>query len=82
MEYRDVSVKHTTSPSRRDCSRQVVIFRVFQIPLPPPDCPVATPRSLARFSTRSFPLPPALRLWWSGAYLSRSKPARRNTPRF
>jgi hypothetical protein len=31
IEYRDDTIKHATSPSRRDCSQQVVISRVFQI---------------------------------------------------
>jgi hypothetical protein len=31
IEYRVDSIKHATSPSRRDCSQQVVISREFQI---------------------------------------------------
>src|SRR6266404_8679311 len=31
IEYRDDTIKHATSPSRHDCSQQVVISRVFQI---------------------------------------------------
>src|SRR5216684_7392011 len=53
FDYRDDSAKHATSPSRRDCARQVVIPRMFQVQSATPGIqnrPVVTPRTSARLS--------------------------------
>jgi hypothetical protein len=64
IEYRADSVKHATSPSHRDCARQVVIPRLFQIQPTTPEHQnrsAATPLRLAHLFTRpgaSLPLLP------------------------
>jgi hypothetical protein len=53
IEYRDDFTKHATSPSHRDCSRQAVISRLFQIQSIASvhqNCSVATPPRLDRHS--------------------------------
>ena len=64
IDHRDDPVKHTASPSRLDCSRRVVILRVFQIQSATPEAENrsdAIPlRSARSFLTRSWASPCAL----------------------
>lgn len=81
IEYRDDSVKHATSPTRRDCARQAVISSVFQIQSTASEhqnqFSPAPPRTSARISsTRSRSSLSALLVSLAGAYLSCSKQAR------
>src|SRR5258707_416776 len=50
IEYRDDTIKHATSPSRHDCSQQVVISRVFQIQ----SIAIEHKKSFSRFAAASF----------------------------
>jgi len=62
IDYRDDPVKHTASPSRLDCSRRVVILRMFQIQSATPEAENrsdAIPLRSARLSQPVLRLRPA-----------------------
>ncbi len=85
IEYRDDTIKHATSPSRHDCSQQVVISRVFQIQ----SIAIEHKKSFSRFAAASFSpfvnTPTNTSTYASPSrdccsYLSCSKRARRDAP--
>src|SRR5882762_7194877 len=87
IEYRDDTIKHATSPSRHDCSQQVVISRVFQIQ----SIAIEHKKSFSRFAAASFSpfvnTPTNMPTYASPSrdcccctYLSCSKRARRDAP--